>query len=90
MAPPKDKTKKNTNPRSVWNSACDSILVECLEGHKRDGRMGSNSSWHKDVWADAETKLSGTKAHSGGARKTADSCHNRWTSVSFPFYLMIY
>jgi hypothetical protein len=59
----------------------DAMLIECLEAHKRDGRMGSNSSWHKDVSADAEQKLAGTEQIFGGAKKSADSCHNRWTSV---------
>jgi hypothetical protein len=66
-----------SNQRAIWNTDCNAMLIKCLEAHKRDGRMGSNSSWHKDVWADTEQKLAGTEQTFGGAKKSADSCHNR-------------
>ena len=35
-----------SNQRAIWNTDCNAMLIKCLEAHKRDGRMGSNSSWH--------------------------------------------
>jgi hypothetical protein len=75
--------KRPPAPRAVWNNtgSCDSILIETLEKEKEDGRMTSNSSWHSSVWTAAETALDGSESHSGGSKKTADSCHNRWSAV---------
>jgi len=69
--------------RAVWNADCNAMLLECLEKQKEEGRMTSNSSWHKDAWTEAEKALAGTEMTSGGSKKTAVSCHNRWTAVSF-------
>ena len=48
--------------------------------------MTSNSSWHSAAWVDAEKALAGTEQSSGGGKKTAVSCQNRWTAVR-PFIL---
>ena len=76
--------------RAKWNSSCDGLLVECLEKEKVNGRMTSNSSWHSDAWTAAEKALSGSELHSGGGPKTADSCQNRWTTVSYFICLLLF
>ncbi|KAF9472456.1 hypothetical protein BDN70DRAFT_900528 [Pholiota conissans] len=68
-------------PRTAWNVNCDKMLLECLEREKADGRMTSNGSFHEDAWKAAEKALSGTQLHSGGARKTSDSCKTRYTAL---------
>ena len=73
MAPSRD--------RAVWNKHCDCILIETLEEQKENGRMTSNSSWHKEAWTAAELALAGTELISGGIKKSSQSCHDRWTSV---------
>jgi hypothetical protein len=83
------KGKENTSgaaTRAAWNSSCDAMLIECLEKQKDNGRMTSNSSWHSAAWVDAEKALAGTEQSSGGGKKTAVSCQNRWTAVH-PFIL---
>jgi hypothetical protein len=83
------KGKENTSraaTRAAWNSSCDAMLIECLEKQKDNGRMTSNSSWHSAAWVDAEKALAGTEQSSGGGKKTAVSCQNRWTAVC-PFIL---
>lgn len=100
---PKNRNKENTRTdgtvvktpsalRAMWNNSCDSILIETLEKEKEDGRMTSNSSWHSSVWTAAEMALDGTERSSGGGKKTADSCHNRWSAVRtiINFQLFIY
>ncbi|PPQ91574.1 hypothetical protein CVT25_012285 [Psilocybe cyanescens] len=68
-------------PRASWNSSCDSMLVESLKKQKQDGKMGSNSSWHSSAWVEAEKDLTGTETSSGGGKKTALSCQNRWSAL---------
>ncbi len=64
---------------------CDAILLDTLVNEKADGRMTSNSSFHDDAWKAAERALAGTEAKGGGARKTAESCKTRYSTVSlFP------
>jgi len=75
------KENSMTAARASWNSTCDSMLVECLEKQKENGRMTSNSSWHSAAWVEVEKALAGTEQTSGGGRKTAVSCQNRWTAV---------
>src|ERR1700721_2380928 len=81
----KGRSKENISTaaqaRASWNSSCDSILIDCLEKQKRNGRMTSNSSGHRAGWVEAEKALAGTEQTSGGGKKTAVSCQNRWTAV---------
>lgn len=81
--PKASKNKENGTSvlRSTWNSSCDSILVECLQKQKANGRMASNSSWHSAAWVEAEKELVGTEKTSGGGKKTASSCQYRWAAV---------
>lgn len=71
---------------AVWNADCDCILIETLEDQKANGRMTSNSSWHKEAWTATELALSGTELSLGGIKKTAQSCHDRWTAVCLPAF----
>lgn len=68
--------------RAIWNIDCDCILVECLEGEKANGKGTSNGGFHLSAWTATEIKLAGTELTSGELKKTADSCQNRWKSVS--------
>ena len=68
--------------RASWNSACDAILLESLGREQADSRMTSNGSFHDDAWKAAEKALAGTEVHSGGVKKSADSCKYRNTLVS--------
>ncbi|KAF8164956.1 hypothetical protein B0H34DRAFT_670918 [Crassisporium funariophilum] len=68
---PKASKDKESVPRAIWNSSCDSILVECLKKQKANGRMTSNSSWHSAAWVEAEKDLAGTEETSGGCKKNA-------------------
>lgn len=82
------KDKENTAPtaaRASWNSSCDSTLIDCLVKQKENGRMTSNSSWHSAAWVEAEKDLAGSEKSSGGGKKSAVSCQNRWTAVSPSF-----
>ena len=86
------KNKENTAPtapRAAWNSSCDAKLVDCLVKQKENGQMTSNSSWHSAAWIEAEKELAGSEKLSGGGKKSAVSCQNRWTAVSllFPRYI---
>ncbi len=66
--------------RASWNSACDAILLECLEREQADGRMTSNGSFHEDAWKAAEKALAGTEAHSGVSKsqQIAANTTTRW------------
>ena len=68
--------------RTSWNSVCDAILLESLGREQADDRMTSNGSFHDDAWKAAEKALAGTEAHSGGVKKSADSCKYHYTLVS--------
>lgn len=44
--------------------------------------MMNNSSFHDDAWKAAEKSLSGTELHSGGAKKSAESCKTCYATIS--------
>ncbi|PPR06309.1 hypothetical protein CVT24_001089 [Panaeolus cyanescens] len=69
------------NQRATWNEDCDNILIEVLEKEKENGRMTSNGSFHSCAWKEAEIKLAGSEISSGGLKKNADSCKNRWKTL---------
>ena len=58
------------------------ILLDTLVNEKADGCMTSNSSFHDNAWKAAKKFLAGTELHSGGAKKTADSCKTHDATVS--------
>ncbi|KAF8871548.1 Myb/SANT-like DNA-binding domain-containing protein [Infundibulicybe gibba] len=88
--PPKKKAVDSSDPvsRAVWTSTCDAILLECLQKQKENGRMTDNSSWHRQAWTEAEKALSGTELKTGGAKKVAKSCQDRWTALKKDYVMV--
>lgn len=76
-----EPTSKEPRVRTNWSETSDTMLITVLETQKTEGRMTSNSSWHKDVWVAAERALAGTEVADGGTKKTAASCMTRWGAV---------
>jgi len=74
---------KKAPSRAVWCAADDAVLLENLIKEKENGNQTDNSSWKTVVWTTTEKALAGSEMHSGGAAKTGESCHNRWTAVCF-------
>lgn len=70
----------NRSPKTVWNDDCDRILISVLEQAKRDGQM-ANNGFKQAVWKRAENALEGTEQQSGGPRKGAAACTNRFSTV---------
>lgn len=73
---------RGARPRSIWNSCCDSILLDALFAERSQGRQTDNAGWHASAWTAAETLLAGTEVRFGGVKKNSTSCQNRWTTVS--------
>ena len=90
ILPQKKADKENDNPSSlftVWNTSCDCILVNCLVEQRKNGKIPSNGSWGDSVWKTCANALKDSHVNLGGAPKTGDSCHNRWTAVhNSPFH----
>lgn len=76
------------SPRATWNSSCDSILLDALFAERSRGRQTDNAGWHASAWTTAEGLLAGTELISGGVKKTAQSCQNRWTAVSDSIFFL--
>ena len=93
IMPRKKADKENSNlstPRSVWNTSCDCILVDCLVEQRKNGKIPSNGSWGDSVWKTCADALKDSHVRSGGAPKTGDSCHTRLTAVrTSPFHVSV-
>ena len=66
--------------KTVWNEACDRILISVLEQAKREGLV-ANNGFKTVVWKRAEEALQGTEVTSGGPVKGAAACTTRFAAV---------
>jgi len=84
IMPHKKADKENSNPLSphaIWSTTCDNILVDCLVVQRKNGKIPSNGSRGDSVWKTYAEALKDSHVHLGGAQKTGESCHNRWSAI---------
>jgi hypothetical protein len=80
-------TSPQMPPRAVWNTDCDSILLDVLIKQRESGLQTSNGNFHTSAWTEAEKTLAKTEMHTGGAPKSVSGCQNRWAAVTAIFLL---